>query len=199
MATPKHSYNGKHDEPVTFKPEVQSAIEMLDRLYDVDIDQFSVKDVTDELKGQKAWFFVLTMPVAAVALVTFTLVGMAITGYIIASFVVAAGMLFIVGKIIDQYEQKFRDEARLEVMKRIQKTETKDGLLPHFQDFLPKKYRHLWQSLRRQNYIYIDQYIAAIHLLQHHLEPEKFIRVWQLKHPETVEENTEESNSQTTG
>lgn len=175
-------------EPLPLPP---TAEEMLDRLHRIDTEQFNIKAVTEELKGKNAWLFVLTMPFTAITLVVMTLLGTLLTGYLIASFIVTAGFLFVLGKMLDQYEQKFRRQARLEVMNRIKQAETDVGLIPHFRDFLPKKYRHLWQSLRKQNYMYVDQYISAVTLLQKKLDPEKFIRVWQLKYPETPPENPE--------
>ncbi|MGC9386143.1 MAG: hypothetical protein ACP5D0_04290 [Hydrogenovibrio sp.] len=171
---------------VPLEPSVPTAEEMLERLHDVNLDDFDITAITDELKGKNAWLFVLTMPITAILLVLFTLIGTFATGYFIFSFIAAASVLFVIGKMIDQYEQKFRYQARLEVMERIKETETDEGLIPHFKDFLPKKYRHLWQSLKKHNYIYIDQYIAAVTLLQQRLDSEKFIRIWRLKHPETA-------------
>lgn len=176
-------------EDLTLPPQIPTAIDMLQRLHEIDTEQFDVKAVTDQLKGKQAWFFVLTMPATAILLVVFTLLGTYFTGYLIASFIATAGFLFVIGKMIDQHEQNFRLQARREVMNRIKLAESEAGLIPHFRDFLPKKYRHLWQSLRKHNYTYIDQYISAINLLQKKLDPEKFIRVWQLKHPETTPEN----------
>lgn len=178
-------------------PSIPPAVAMLDRLYGVDTTQFNIDNVTEELKGDKAWLFVLTMPVAAIVLVVFTLLGTFLTGYFIASFIVIAALLLMVGKMLDQYEQKFRHQARLEVMRRIEAAETEEGLIPHFRDFLPKKYRHLWQSLRKKNYIYVDQYIAAITLLQQRLEPEKFVRIWHLKYPDSDPNNQTSEASET--
>ena len=161
---------------------------MLERLSEVDVERFDLKTVTDELKGNQAWLFMLTLPLSVVFLLLLTLIGTMLTDQAVLSFIVAAFLVFIAGKIIDHYEQNYRYQARLEVMDRIRQTEGELGLLPHFRDFLPKRYRHLWQSLKRYNYAYIDQYISAILLLQQRLEPDKFIRVWRLKHPETAPE-----------
>lgn len=165
-------------------PQVPSPEEMLQRLNSVNLEQFNIKTVTDELKGKHAWIFVLTMPISAILLMVFTLLGTFITGYFIVSFVITAGLLFLVAKMLDQYEQKFRYQARIEVMKRIEQTEGTFGLVPHFKDFLPAKYRHLWQSLKKGNYLYIEQYIAAMMLLQNKLESEQFTRIWYIRHPE---------------
>lgn len=186
METSENNLPDASQEDMTLEPRTPTAEEMLDRLHAVNLDDFDLQTITDELKGNNAWLFVLTMPITAILLVVFTLLGTFMTGYFILSFIVSAGILFVIGKMIDQYEQKFRHQARLEVMRRIKEAETEEGLVPHFKDFLPKKYRHLWQSLKKQNYIYIEQYIAAITLLQQRLDSDKFIRIWRLKHPETA-------------
>lgn len=186
METTENDLPDGSQEDMVLEPRTPTAEEMLERLHAVNLDDFNMQEITDELKGNNAWLFVLTMPITAILLVVFTLVGTFATGYFILSFIVSAGILFVVGKMIDQYEQKFRYQARLEVMRRIKEAETEDGLIPHFKDFLPRKYRHLWQSLKKQNYIYIDQYIAAMTLLQQRLDSDKFIRIWRLKHPETA-------------
>lgn len=175
--------NLTQDNPVNLA-QIPSPEDMLARLSSVDLEQFDIKAVTDELKGKHAWIFVLTMPISAILLMVFTLLGTFITGYFIASFVITAGLLFVVAKMLDQYEQKFRYQARIEVMNRIEQTEGPFGLIPHFKDFLPVKYRHLWQSLKKGNYRYTDQYIAAITLLQNKLEPDQFTRIWYIRHPE---------------
>jgi len=119
-----------------------SAEEMLERLSAIDIEQFNLKTVLEEVKGKQAWIFVMVMPLSAITLVLFTLLGTFLTGYFIASFVITSLFLFMIGKLFDQYEQKYRYQARLEVMRRIQATEGDYGLLIHFKDFLPKRYRH---------------------------------------------------------
>ncbi|WP_082672125.1 hypothetical protein [Thiomicrospira sp. XS5] len=186
METTENDMPDTPQEDMELAPRTPTAEEMLERLHAVNLEDFNLQAITDELKGNNAWLFVLTMPITAILLVVFTLLGSFITGYFILSFIVSAGILFVIGKMIDQYEQKFRHQARLEVMRRIKEAETEEGLIPHFKDFLPKKYRHLWQSLKKQNYIYIEQYIAAITLLQQRLDSDKFIRIWRLKHPDTA-------------
>ncbi|MDX1796585.1 MAG: hypothetical protein R3219_07650 [Hydrogenovibrio sp.] len=190
------------EEVLTLEPleEAQqgtpSAEQMLARLEAVDIDTLDVQTITDELKGDQAWLFVLTMPISAIVLAVFTLLGTFLTGYFIVSFLVTAGIVFLIGQMINQYEQKFRREARLEAINRIAAYEGEEGLIPHFHDFLPDKYRHLWQSLRKKNFIYVEQYIAAVRLLQGKLDHEKFTHIWHLKHPETDPENQEPSDEE---
>lgn len=162
-----------------------TAERMLQRLMATDVDSFDIKKETDALKGNHAWIFVLTMPVSAILLVVFTLLGSYLTGYFLASFLATALIIYTIAQIIDSHEQKFRRQARLNVMGRIEQNEGEIGLLPHFRDFLPPKYRHLWQSVRRKNFIYVDQYISAITLLQNKLDKEKFIYIWHLKYPTT--------------
>ncbi len=172
-------------------PTTPTAEEMLTRLNQVNVDIFNLEIVSDETKGKYAWLFVLTMPVTAVLLMIFTLLGTFISGNFIISFIITALLLFIIGKIIDQFEQKFHHQARIEVMRRIYETESEYGLIPHFKDFLPQKYRHLWQSLRKNNYQYIDQYIAAVTLLQNKLDAEKFTQIWHIRYPEIAPEQND--------
>lgn len=187
MAQDNNNTNLLEEEPALEVTEAfpPTAERMLERLHQIDLDSFDIKTETDVLKGTHAWIFILTMPISALALVVFTLLGSFLTGYFIASFLATALIIFTIAQIIDTYEQKFRRQARLNVMKRIEETEDEIGLLPHFRDFLPQKYRHLWQSVRRKNFIYIDQYISAIKLLQQKLDEEKFIHIWHLKYPTT--------------
>lgn len=180
--TPQTQEAETEAEQEAFPP---TAERMLQRLMQVDLNQFDIKTETEVLKGSHAWLFVLTMPISALLLVIFTLLGSYLTGYFIASFLATAVFIYTVAQMIDNFEQKFRRQARLNVMKNIETTEGEIGLLPHFRDFLPPKYRHLWQSVRRKNFIYVDQYIAAITLLQTKLDQEKFIYIWRLKYPTT--------------
>ncbi|MPQ75548.1 hypothetical protein [Hydrogenovibrio sp. JE_KL2] len=170
------------DEVFPLKP---TAEEMLERLHNVDLGDLDLKQLMEEAKGNQAWLFVMTMPVSALFLVIVTLLGTFLTGYFIASFIIGATFIFIIGQMLDQYERKFKSLARIEAMKRIEAFEGEYGLLPHFNDFLPTKYRHLWQTVRRKNFVYIEQYVAAMKLLQNKLDREKFIYIWRLKHPET--------------
>ncbi|WP_373019463.1 hypothetical protein [Thiomicrorhabdus sp.] len=177
--------NLENDNP----PAIPLAEEMLERLHAVNVTQFDISAVANELKGNKQWISILTIPVSAVLLVAFTLIGAFISGYLIASFLISAGLVYFVAKLLDQYDQQFRIRARNLVMERIASTEGEFGLIPHFKHFLPVKYRHLWQSLRKGRYLYIDQYIQAIVLLQNKLDSEKFTRIWYLHHPEIAPED----------
>lgn len=172
--------------------ENPSADEMLARLRAVDLNVFDIKMVAETLKGKYAWIFVLTMPIAAILLVSLTLIGTFLTGYLIASFIFTAFLLFVIGKMLDQFEKRFFYQARQEVILRIQETESDYGLIPHFKDFLPPKYRHLWQSLRRGRFMYVDQYIAAVTLLQNKLEDAKFHTIWEIRHPEFARDHEED-------
>lgn len=167
---------------------IPQADEMLERLYAVDVNNFDINAVTNEIKGNKQWISILTIPVTTILLGLFTLAGVLLFDSIIGSFIVSAGLLFLAGRVLDQYERQFRIQARNEVMQRIALTEEGFGLIPHFKHFLPIKYRHLWQSLRKGNYRYIDQYIQALVLLQHKLEAEQFIKIWNLTYPHLEEE-----------
>jgi len=178
------------NEP-TEKQPVLKAEEMLARLAAVDVNYFDVNAIISELKGHKQWISILTIPVTTILLGLFTLIGVIFFDSLIISFLVSAGLLFFIGRILDQYEQQYAMKARQEVMKRIEETEQGFGLIPHFKHFLPNKYRHLWQSLRKGNYRYVDQYIQALVLLQHKLDEENFIKIWNLTYPELEPDHNE--------
>ncbi len=159
--------------------------EMLTQLNQVNPKYFDVKAIEDQLKGKKIWIYVLTLPVSAVLLAVFTLLGTFIFDQPIISFVITAALLFWIGKMFDNQQHRYKYAARQEVINRIAETEQGFGLIPHFKNFLPSKYRHMWQSVRKGKYTYIEQYVQALVLLQHKLDPEKFSRIWYLTYPET--------------
>lgn len=175
--------------------EKPTAQDMLDRLQAIDIDQLNIKKVTEELKANKAWWFVFAMPAAALLLVIFTLLGLFLFDSLLISFVVAAIFVFMLGKILDSFEGKYRLAARDTVIQRIAEHEGEFGLLPHFKHFLPNKYRYLRQQLKQKHYMYVNQYIAAVYLLQNKLDNEKFTEIWHIKHPETKPEDAEENEN----
>ncbi len=180
------------DSPELLESEhIPSPQEMLTRLQQIDPNDFNIKTIADDLKGNKVWISILTLPVSAIILATFTLLGAFLFDRPIISFLITAAILFWVGKIFDNQQKIYTIAARQEVMNRIATVEEGFGLLPHFKPFLPEKYRHLWQSIKRGNYIYIEQYIQAILLLQKKLDPEKFTAIWYLTYPETDPENSE--------
>jgi len=184
-------------EQTTDNPAIPKAEEMLARLNAVDVNYFDINAVVNEIKGNKLWISILTIPVATILLGIFTMVGVLILDSIILSFLISAGLLFFIGRILDQYDQQHKVKARQEVIRRIAETEQGFGLVPHFKHFLPTKYRHLWQSLRKGHYHYIDQYIQALVLLQHKLEAEKFIKIWNMTYPQL--ENPEANQNQNVG
>lgn len=194
MATTEPQTETDPQTDIPFVPTMPYAEDMLERLNAIDVSQFDINKRVEELKGQQAWLFALTMPVSALLLVIFTLIGTFMSDQFIISFLVVSGLLFLVAKMLDGYEQKFKRQARMDIMQRIQQAEGETGVIPHFKDFLPIKYRHLWQSLKKQKFIYIEQYIAALTLLQQHLDQDKFIRVWHLKYPETAPDQNEEDD-----
>lgn len=183
------SFNIDDTEPVRHIPSPQ---EMLTRLNQVNPQLFDLKTIEDELKGNKIWIYVLTLPVSAVLLMLFTLLGTFLFDQPILSFVITAAVLFWIGKMFDHQQNLYKHAARQEVIRRIAETEQGFGLIPHFKNFLPSKYRHLWQSVRKGNYAYIEQYVQALVLLQHKLEPEKFTRIWYLTYPEIEPENADD-------
>lgn len=163
---------------------IPSPEEMLQRLHDVDVQQFNIDAVAAELKGNKIWVSILTIPVTTILLVVFTLLGSFMFNQPVISFLIAAGLLFWISKMFEGQERQIKFSARQKVMQRIQQTEGDFGLVPHFKNFLPTKYRHLWQSLKKGNYKYIEQYVQAILLLQNKLNGEQFTRIWYLTYPE---------------
>ncbi|MGM0541645.1 MAG: hypothetical protein ACQEQR_04330 [Pseudomonadota bacterium] len=171
--------------------QTPSPQEMLRRLNQVDPKHFDVKAIEEQLKGKKIWIYVLTLPVSAVLLAVFTLLGTFLFDQPIISFLLTAALLFWIGKMFDNQQYRYKYAARQEVINRIAEAEQGFGLIPHFKNFLPSKYRHMWQSVRKGKYTYIEQYVQAIVLLQHKLEPEKFIRIWYLTYPETDPDNFE--------
>lgn len=175
----------ENSQPISFHPAPEV---LLRRLHEVDVEQFNSATVANELKGQKAWLFVMVMPISAVLLVTITLAGTFITDHLIGSFIAGSVLIFLAGKMLEQYEQQFKVRAYHIVIGRIAETEGDYGLLFHFKDFLPKKYRHLCKSLKRKEYHYIHQYITATYLLQQKLNPQKFTHIWYMKHPELAPE-----------
>lgn len=167
-----------------FDPSIPSAQEMLQRLQEVDLDYFDHDQVFVELKGKQIWVSAMTIPVSVVILAIFTLIGTFAFDSPIISFAIAAALLFWIARMIDAKDNELRFYAHQEVIRRIGETEGEFGLVPHFKHFLPTRYRHLWQSLKKGNYQYIEQYLQAIHLLQTKLEHNKFIRIWELKYPQ---------------
>ena len=172
---------------------IPSPQEMLTQLNQVNPKYFDIKTIEEQLKGKKIWIYILTLPVSAVLLVVFTLLGTFIFNQPIISFIITATLLFWIGKMFDNQQHLYKRAARQEVINRIAETEQGFGLIPHFKNFLPSKYRHMWQSVRKGNYTYIEQYVQALVLLQHKLEHDKFIRIWHLTYPETDPENDEQS------
>lgn len=188
LETPRADSTEKQESQTSKLPTAEL---MLDRLQSIDLSYFNKHERTDEAKGQHAWIFVLTMPASALLLVILTFLGALITDQLIISFVVSAGLVYSIAKLIDNYEQRYVHAGRLLMMQKIADFEGDLGLLYHFKEFLPKKYRHLWQSVRSKNFIFVEQYVSAIHLLQTKLDTEKFIKLWHLKYPLTDPEYVE--------
>ena len=164
---------------------IPSPEEMLSRLQNIDVQTFNMKEIANELKGNQIWVSILTIPVSASVLVGFTLLGSFMFDRPIVSFLLAAGLLFWISKMFESQERRYKMAARHEVIRRIAEIEGGFGLIPHFKSFLPNKYRHLWQSLRKGQYHYIEKYVQAVLLLQNKLEAEQFKRIWYLTYPET--------------
>ncbi|WFE68148.1 hypothetical protein P8S54_07940 [Thiomicrospira sp. R3] len=176
-------------EPTT-KPPKPRAQDLLQRLDQVDVSIFNLNQVEDELMGNKIWIKVLTIPVTMISLVIMTFLGAWMSGYIFASFVISAFLVYLIGKLFEGFESTFKWQARQEIEKRIAETEGEEGLVIHFKAFLPTRYRHLVLCLKKGNTRYIDQYIQAVSLLQKKLDHKKFTHAWHLAHPETMPEPT---------
>ena len=181
----------EQDETQAERERTPSPQEMLTRLHQVDPNDFDIKAIANQLKGNNIWISILALPVSATILAVFTLLGAFLFDSPIISFLVTAALLFWVGKLFDHQQKNYTIAARQVVMQRIANIEKGFGLLPHFKAFLPEKYRHLWQSVRKGNYLYIEQYVQAILLLQKKLDPEKFTAIWYLTYPETDPESPE--------
>ncbi|BBP45363.1 hypothetical protein THMIRHAS_07360 [Thiosulfatimonas sediminis] len=168
--------------------------ELLQRLQQVDCSRFDVDKRMNEMRGNRIWFSAMAIPVSAVFLTIFTLIGAFAFDQPIPSFLISAAILYWIGTLIDSQQRHLPIQARNEIMQLIAETEGEQGLVPHFSYFLPKRYRHLWQSLKKGNYHYIEQYIQAITLLQKSLDANKFIQFWYLKHPQQAEPETTEDH-----
>ena len=133
------------------KVDIPSPEEMLRRLKDVDVQQFNIKTVASELKGNKIWVSVLTIPVSAIILVLITLLGSFMFDQPILSFIVAAALLFWVSKMFEGQERNYKIAARHEIMQRIKQTEGEFGLIPHFKHFLPSNIVTFGSLLKKAN------------------------------------------------
>lgn len=162
---------------------IPTAQQMLIRLHEIDLADFDLKKAEEQMRGNKIWINILTIPVATLSLVIFTFLGAWISGHLILSFLVAAGMVLTIGKMFESFDEQVRWDARLEVERRIAETEGEFGLIVHFKHFLPTRYRHLIQSLKRGRYLYIDQYMQAVNLLQRKLDHAKFTEAWHMVYP----------------
>ncbi len=180
------------EEKQKAKNLIPSAEEMLERLYAVDIEAFDLKTVTLEMMGNKAWIFVSILPISAILLALFTFLGSYFSGHIIISFIFSAMLVYTFGLVMGHYERHYKQLAFAEIMRRIAETEGEFGLLIHFKDFLPPKYRYLIHCLKKGVYTYIKQYQNAILLLQTKLDPDKFTRIWYLKYPDIAPEEQKE-------
>ncbi|QKI89694.1 hypothetical protein [Thiomicrorhabdus xiamenensis] len=194
MATDAKAAYKQTAEQETNSQPLPDPNELLDRLQAVDCEQYDVDKLAELYKGQKVWYSALAIPVSTLVLTVFTLIGAFVFDQPIISFIVAAALLYWIASMIDGQQKHIPLQARNEVIQRIAATEGEHGLVPHFKDFLPKRYRHLWQSLRKGNYIYIDQYVQAVMLLQKQIERDKFIKFWYLKYPHTAPEAEEEEH-----
>jgi len=163
--------------------QIPTAEAMLQRLRDIDLDAFNLSERELKLKGNKAWMNAFAIPISALFITLSTLIGTFVFNSPFISFGISAALAYIAGKMLEDYEHKIKVKAYHETIEYIKTTEGEFGLIPHFKHFLPKRYRHLWQSLRKGRYQYVKQYAQAAALLQDKIEEEKFIKVWHLQYP----------------
>jgi len=189
--TTEPAITATEEEKAKARQLIPTAEEMLERLYAVDIEQFNLKTVTLEQMDKKAWLFLSVLPISAILLALLTFLGYYFSGYFVISFIISALLVYTFGLIMEHYERHYKQLAFAETMRRIAETEGDFGLLIHFKDFLPPKYRYLIQCLKEGIYTYTKHYQNAILLLQNKLEPEKFTKIWYLKYPEIAPEKDE--------
>lgn len=178
---------------------IPSADIMLANLHNIDLTRFNLQQVEDEVRGDRVWINILTVPITMLLLVLFTFLGAWASGHLILSFLISAGVLFFIGKMFEGYDQQVKWDARREVERRIAETEGEFGFLIHFQPFLPPRYRHLIQSLKRRRYLYIDQYVQAVNLLQVKLDHDRFTQAWHMVYPELAASQEQEEDQQDDG
>lgn len=182
------------ENTTTTKPEnhgIPSAEDMLAKLMNINLDDYDLRHAEDLLRGNLVWINILTVPVTLVLLLLFTLLGGLATGHFTLSFIVTALLLFMAGKMFEGYDLKIKLQARQEIEARIADTESDFGFIVHFKYFLPTRYRHLIQSLKRRRFLYIDQYIQAVRLLQNKLDHEQFTEAWHRVYPEIAPKTSE--------
>lgn len=163
--------------------KVLTASSMLERLHNIDINSIDLNIRANHLKGNMVWLFAFTVPLSAILLAVLTFLGIILGLNFIISFIIAALLIYFIAKIIDGYDKQFIQQSRINTIETIATIEGDLGLIHHFKEFLPNKYRHLWQSTRKKNFMYIPQYKEVIILLQNNLEQEKFIKLWHVKYP----------------
>jgi hypothetical protein len=171
--------------------ETPSAEILLERLNAIDPEAFSALKHEQELKGRNLWLNTFAMPISAIILCFVTLTGAFVFDRPFISFGLAAAAIYFAAKLIQQYEMRIKIQAFQNMMDQVKNYEGDYGLIPHFQAFLPERYRHLWQSLRKGDYQYVKQYQQAVVMLQNQLDHDKFIHFWLIQHPELAENEEE--------
>lgn len=179
-------------------PDIPSAQTMLIRLHQINLEDLNLKKVEEDMRGKRVWINILTAPVTMILLVLLTFLGAWITGYYIISFILSAGLLLSIGKMFENYDQQTKWDARLYVERLIAEHEGEFGLLIHFKSFLPPRYRHLIKSLKRGRFMYIDQYIQAVSLLQNKLDHDKFTQAWHMVYPHLAQPEQDTDSTELT-
>ena len=167
--------------------QVPTADEMLNRLNAVDLDIFDLKQREETLKGKVAWVSALTIPISAIIITTVVLLTVFLSQsmvYTLIAFAITSMLLMIIAKSLESAERQAKYQAYQMTIQDIKNIEGEYGLIPHFRHFLPERYRHLWQSLRKGDYQHIKQYAQAVAMLQDRLEEEKFTHIWHLEYPQ---------------
>jgi hypothetical protein len=103
MQTTEHN-----DNLDTNVSQIPTPEEMLARLNAVDVQIFNIQEVANQLKGNKQWISILTIPVSATILVVITLLGSFLLDRPIVSFLFAAALLFWVSKMFENQERNYK-------------------------------------------------------------------------------------------
>lgn len=183
-ATPDPVQEGAAAHEDFFDDDLPSAEALLDQLHAIDLQQLDVEHVATEMLGKLKWLHVIVMPAGAIMLALFSITALFLTHSPVWGFLIAAAVLFLLGKLLDRYERDLKIQAVRRIEETIADIEGEEGFLIYFRDFLPRKFQPLLQTLHRGQFHFIRQYAEAIRLLQEQLDPIKFQTWWLIKRDE---------------
>ena len=175
--------------------QIPAPEQMIEKLNSIDLAIFDLKQREEKLKGKLAWISALTIPISAILITATVLLTIFFSHSLTAAFIafIIVGMLLmIIAKALESSERQAKYMAYQQTIEAIKQIEEPYGLVYHFRHFLPERYRHLWQSVRKGDYQHIKQYAQAIAMLQDKLEPAKFQHIWYLEFPEIAPPEYEE-------